>query len=190
MNNTQLIKYICAVFLTAMILMIISCQAQAVRVDFDGELIDKSCQLAPESLQQDVEFQKLSASYFWTAPARSPVEKFTIRLTECNTSSVLKVVKIKFNGTPENNMAGQSNYYLSVKGDNAGKLAIGLQDSDGKTALKLGEAQNNGRGTQIDGRDILLTFGAFVQATPDAITNKSVQPGTYTAAANFELTYE
>ncbi|EAX4319108.1 type 1 fimbrial protein [Salmonella enterica subsp. enterica serovar Richmond] len=190
MNRSLLIKHICAAFLTAMILVAISGQARAVTVNFDGELIDKSCQLAPESLQQDVVFLERPARYFWTEPARSPVVKFTIRLMECNTASIWKLVKLKFSGTPENNMTGQSNYYLSVTGDNAGKLAIGLLDSDGKTALKLGEVHNNGQGTQIDGRDVLLTFGAFVQATPDAIMRKSVQPGLYTSVVNFGLTYE
>ncbi|EDH9566648.1 type 1 fimbrial protein, partial [Salmonella enterica subsp. enterica serovar Tennessee] len=41
-----------------------------------------------------------------------------------------------------------------------------------------------------DGRDVLLKFGAFVQATPDAVTQKSVRPGQYTSTANFELIYE
>ncbi|EHL5408698.1 type 1 fimbrial protein, partial [Salmonella enterica] len=35
-----------------------------------------------------------------------------------------------------------------------------------------------------------LNFKAFVQATPDAVAKKSVQPGEYTSVANFELFYE
>lgn len=190
MNNTLPVKYSCAVFFTALTLGVIPGHSQAVTINFDGNLIDRSCQLAPESFKQVVAFQKLSVGYFLTEHARSPVEKFTIRLMECNTESVLKIVKIKFSGEPENNMKGESNYYLSVTGNNAGKLAIGLLDSDGKTSLKLGESHNSGQGTQIDGKDILLTFGAFVQATPDAIKNRSVQPGEYNSVANFELTYE
>ncbi|EAA8874324.1 type 1 fimbrial protein [Salmonella enterica] len=190
MKHTVLKSWFRAGLLPAIVSMALSGQAQAVTVNFDGELLDRPCQVAPESLQQDVIFLERPARDFWMAPARSPVEKFTIRLMECDTTSIWKVVKLKFSGTPENNMTGQADYFLKVTGDNAGKLAVGLLDTDGKTPLKLGEFQNNGQGTQIDGRDVLLKFGAFVQATPDAVTQKSVRPGQYTSAANFELIYE
>ncbi|EBG4357936.1 type 1 fimbrial protein [Salmonella enterica subsp. enterica] len=190
MKHTVLKNRFRAVLLPAMASMALSGQVQAVTVNFDGELLDRPCQVAPESLQQEVTFLERPARDFWTAPARSPVEKFSIRLMECDTTSIWKVVRLKFTGTPETNMAGQADYYLKVTGDNVGRLGIGLLDTDGRTPLKLGEFQNGGQGTQIDGRDVVLTFGAFVQATPDAVAQKSVEPGQYTSAANFELTYE
>lgn len=190
MNKTIQGNMFRAALLTALVAMALSGQARAVTVNFDGELLDRPCQVAPESLRQDVIFMERPARDFWTEPARSPVEKFKVRLMECDTSSIWKVVKLKFSGTPESNMTGQADYFLKVAGDNSGKLAIGLLDTDGKTPLKLSEFQNNGQGTQIDGKDVVLTFGAFVQATPDAIAQKSVQPGQYTSVANFELIYE
>ncbi|EKO4926373.1 type 1 fimbrial protein, partial [Salmonella enterica] len=119
-----------------------------------------------------------------------PAEKFSIRLVDCDTSSIWKTVKLKFSGNPEPGMKEKSDWFLRVSGENQGKLAVGLLDTDGVTPLKLGDAHNNRQGTQIEGNTVTLNFKAFVQATPDAIAQKSVQPGEYESVANFELFYE
>jgi len=165
-------------------------QAWAVDINFDGNLLDRPCQVASESQEQNVMFMVHPTKDFWSLPARSPVEKFTIHLADCDTSSVWKVVKLKFSGAAEMNMQGQSDYFLKVTGENEGKLAVGLLDTDGKTPLKLGVAHNHEQGTQINRTDLQLIFGAFVQATPEAVAEKSVKPGQYSAIANFELAYE
>lgn len=164
--------------------------ANAVNVTFDGELQDRPCQIDPSSLNQTVEFLERPAKDFQWAPAKSPAEKFSIRLVDCDTNSIWKIVKLKFSGSNEPNMTGRSDYFLRVTGVNQGKLGIGLLDTDGTTLMKLGEAHNNKQGTSITGKTITLNFKAFVQATPDAIAKKSVQPGNYTSVANFELFYE
>ena len=87
-------------------------------------------------------------------------------------------------------MKGQSEYYLKVTGVNAGKLAIGILDTDGTTLMKLGDAHNHGQGTPVDRDTLQFNFKAYVKATPDAIARKSVQPGEYKSVANFELFYE
>lgn len=164
--------------------------AGAVNVTFDGELVDRPCQVDPGSLNQTVRFLERPARDFWWAPAKSPAENFSIRLTDCDTTSIWKTVKLKFSGDREMNMTGQSDYFLKVTGVNQGKLAVGLLDTDGTSPLKLGEAHNKGQGGRIDGNSLQLNFKAFVQATPEAVARKSVQPGEYTSVANFELFYE
>lgn len=171
-------------------LLLVSPQAGAVQVNFAGELMDLPCQIAPESRNQEVVFLQRPAKDFWFAPARAPVKNFTIRLMACDASSMQKTVKLKFSGQRESNMTGQSDYYLRVSGINQGLLGIGLLDTDGSTPLKLGTAHNKTQGSRIEGTSVLLTFGAVVQATPQAIANKRVQPGEYSAVANFELSYE
>lgn len=162
----------------------------AVNVTFNGELLDRPCQIDSGSLNQTVQFLDRPVKDFQYAPGRGPAEKFSIRLIQCNTRGAQKTVKLKFSGDKEIAMKEQSDYFLKVVGDNAGKLAIGILDTDGTTLMKLGEAHNHGKGTPIDRDSLQFNFKAYVQATPDALAQKSVTPGTYTSIANFELFYE
>lgn len=163
----------------------------AVDMEFRGELLDRPCQIKPGDENQLVTFMDRPAKDFWFPPARSPAESFSIHLTECDTTSVWKTVKVKFSGTKEEAMGTQSDYFLAMSGGpNKGKLAVGLLDSDGTTPLKLDEAESNIRATAIDGTDVALQFKAFVQATPAAIVAQNVAPGEYTSTVNFELFYQ
>lgn len=164
--------------------------ASAITVNFDGELLDRPCQIDPGSLGQTVVFMERPVKDFQYSPGRSPTETFKIRLIDCDMTSIWKTVKLKFSGDRESNMTGQADYFLKVGGVNQGKLAVGLLDTDGVTPLKLGAVHNNSQGTPISGNALDLNFKAFVQATPEAIANKSVRPGEYTSIANFELFYE
>ncbi|EFC1642167.1 type 1 fimbrial protein [Escherichia coli] len=162
----------------------------AVNVTFDGELLDRPCQIDSGSLNQTIQFLERSVKDFHVSPGKGPAEKFSIRLIDCDTSSIWKTVKLKFSGDNEARMKEKSEYFLRVSGVNQGKLAVGLLDTDGVTPLKLGDAHNNRQGAQIEGSTVTLNFKAFVQATPDAIAQKSVDPGEYKSVANFELFYE
>lgn len=170
--------------------LLLTLSAGAVNVTFDGELLDRPCQIDSASLNQTVQFLERSVKDFQVSPGKGPAEKFSIHLTDCDTSSVWKVVKLKFSGDSEPEMNEKSAYFLRVAGENQGKLAVGLLHSDGITLLKLGEFHNGGLGTPINNNSILLVFQAFVQATPDAIMQKSVRPGNYSSVAHFELSYE
>ncbi|MBJ9325122.1 type 1 fimbrial protein [Citrobacter freundii] len=162
----------------------------AVTVTFDGELLDPICQIDPGSLNQTVQFSEHLSTTFYYNSGKGPKEKFRIRLLNCEDGVLGKTVKLKFNGNKESQMLGASDHFLSVTGVNRAKLAIGLLDTDGKTPLKLGDAHNNHQGTRIDASSLQLEFTAYVQATPDAIANRNIQPGEYTSSVNFEITYE
>ncbi|HBC5825889.1 TPA: type 1 fimbrial protein [Escherichia coli] len=170
--------------------LLLTLSADAVNVTFDGELLDRPCQIDSGSLNQTVQFLERPVKDFQYAPGRGPTESFSIRLVQCNTSTIWKTVKLKFSGDKESAMKEQSEYFLKVTGGNAGKLAIGILDTDGTTLMKLGEAHNHGQGTPIDRDTLQFNFKAYVQATPDALAQKSVQPGEYKSVANFELFYE
>ncbi len=170
--------------------LLLTLSAGAVNVTFDGELLDHPCQIDSGSLNQTVQFLERPVKDFQSAPGRGPAETFSIRLINCNTTTLWKTVKLVFTGTREDNMEGQADYFLKVSGINAGKLGIGILDTDGATLMKLGDAHNQGQGTSIDSETLQLNFKAYVQATPGAIAQKSVQAGTYESTANFNLTYE
>ena len=178
------------VCLTGCLPLLLTLSAGAVTVRFDGELLDRPCQVDPASNGQTVQFLERPAKDFQYAPGRGPAENFSIRLIQCNTGTIWKTVKLRFSGDRESAMKEQSEYFLKVTGVNAGKLAIGLLDTDGTTLMKLGDAHNHGQGTPIDRDTLQFNFRAYVQATPDALAQKSVTPGSYASTANFELFYE
>lgn len=163
----------------------------AVDMEFRGELLELPCQIQPGDENQLVTFLDRSTKDFWYPPARSPAESFSINLTECNTTSIWKTVKVKFSGTKEEAMGAESDYFLAMSGGpNKGKLAVGLLDLDGTSPLRLDESESNIRATAIDSTNVALRFKAFVQATPAAIAAQSVAPGEYTSTVNFELFYQ
>ncbi|MBN6454181.1 fimbrial protein, partial [Escherichia coli] len=139
---------------------------------------------------QTVQFLERPVKDFQYAPGRGPAENFSIRLVQCNTNTIWKTVKLKFSGDKESAMKERADYFLKVTGSNTGKLAIGLLDTDGTTLMKLGDAHNHGQGTPVDRDTLQFNFKAYVQATPDALAQKSVTPGSYASTANFELFYE
>ncbi|WP_334413226.1 fimbrial protein [Escherichia coli] len=190
MGMTNVSFVTCVTRLAGCLPLLLTLSAGAVNVTFDGELLDQPCQIDSDSLNQTVQFQARSIKDFQVSPGKGPAEKFSIRLVDCDTSTIRKTVKLKFSGDNEPEMKEKSNWFLRVSGENQGKLAVGLLDTDGVTPLKLGAAHNNKQGTPIEGNTVTLNFQAFVQATPDAIAQKSVQPGEYKSVANFELFYE
>lgn len=163
----------------------------ATTMNFDGTLIDTPCKIDQSSLNQSIVFLNSSPRDYWQLPAIRPTEKFTIKLIQCDAKSLWKSVKIKFNGQTEPAMGTEQQNYLSLSsGANKGKLAIGFVDIDGNQRITLGQNHNGGQGTQLNDGTMLLTFNAFVQASPTAIANKSVVSGMYNATVEFEVSYE
>ncbi len=169
----------------------IAFSAKAVDISFHVDLTDYPCKIDTGSDNQTVHFLKYPVKNFQMNPGNTPPQKFSIRLRDCDSNSSWKIVRFIFSGNKESQMKERSDYFLSVTGSgNEGKLAIGLLDTDGKTPLKLGESHNHSNGTPLIDGSMNLDFFAFVQATPDAISNKSVQPGEYESLVRFELVYE
>jgi minor pilin subunit PapK len=154
-------------------------------VNFNGMLLDQPCRVAPESASQDVVFRDTPARQFWFWPGRTGSQRFSVKLVNCHSTTLGKTVKLVFRGGTEASLPG----YLAVTGNNAGRLGIGIVDTDGSTLLKVGEAHNRGAGEVVTGGDVTLNFMAYVQATSDAITQKSVVPGIFQSVATFELSY-
>lgn len=159
--------------------------ANSVNVDFNGKLLDLPCRVASESASQEVVFRDTSPRQFWVLPGRTGSQRFSVKLVNCHSTILGKTVKLVFRGETEASLPG----YLAVTGNNAGRLGIGIVDTDGSTLLKVGDAHNRGAGEVVTGRDVTLNFMAYVQATSDAITQKNVVPGIFQSVATFELSY-
>lgn len=152
---------------------------------FKGTLLDRPCRLDPASDGQNIELYERPVVDFWYLPGRGPKKEFTIKLVNCHATTINKIVRVTFEGVAEPKLPG----YLAVRGKNAGRLAVGIVDTDGSSLLKLGVAHNKGGGDKVTANTVTLTFGAYPQATPEAIASKSVVPGEYDATTNFKLSY-
>lgn len=153
---------------------------------FTGNLQDRLCQLAPSSAEQDVIFPQMTLAQFLDAPGRSPSQNFAIRLLNCQADAPGKVVKLIFSGQSEQSVPGA----VKVSGVNSGKLVIQLVDTDGITPLALGEAHRAGKGDLITADMMTLNFSAYVRPTPDALAERSVKEGDYSAVVTFEINYQ
>ncbi len=155
-------------------------------LEFRGNLLDIPCQLAPDSTGIVVEFRETATSLYRNWPGKSYEQNFSVKLENCHSTTIGKVMKLVFKGTEESSLPG----YLAVTGKNNGLLGIGIVDTDGKSLLKLGDAHNLKVGDKITTNSIILNFKAFVQATPKAIEDRSVEPADYSSTATFEIDYK
>lgn len=158
----------------------------ASELGFKGNLLDRPCRIDPSSVAQDVMFMDTATRLYHVWPGKSYEEKFQIKLVNCHATTMGKVVQLTFKGAEEPKLPG----YLQVSGVNNGKLGIGIIDTDGSSLLKLNQVQNGGQGNKVEKDSITLNFKAFVQATSEAIADKSVQSGDYSSVATFELLYK
>ncbi|HHX6017582.1 fimbrial protein [Escherichia coli] len=163
-----------------------SASASASDMDFKGFLLDRPCQIDPSTISQDVVFMDTAVPLYQIWPGKSYEKKFQIKLINCHVNTIGKVVELVFKGKEEKMLPG----YLEVNGVNKGKLGIGIIDIDGFSLLKLNEIHNNRQGNQVGDSSITFNFKAFVQATGDAILNKSIQAGAYDSTATFILSYK
>ncbi|WP_417879773.1 fimbrial protein [Vibrio sp.] len=171
-------------------LMVNFAKTYAVGLDFTGELIDSPCQINPSDLTQTINFLERPAKDFWYSPGKGENQDINIKLSNCEESMFGKIVSVSFSGITESAMGEMEPFFLAVApGPLQGKLAIGILNSDGITPLKIGSINNGNKGTKIDRKDILLNFKAYVQATPDAIVNQSINEGDYSATVKFSLNY-
>ncbi|GDA12234.1 TPA: type 1 fimbrial protein [Escherichia coli] len=183
MNKNRMHGALFSVLLSAMFL---SVSGHASELGFKGNLLNSPCQIDPSSVAQDVTFRETAIPLYHVWPGKSYEEKFQIKLVNCHATTIGKVVELTFKGAEEPKLPG----YLQVRGVNSGNLGIGIIDTDGSSLLKLNQVQNGGLGNKEEKDSVTLNFKAFVQATSEAITNKAVQPGDYSATATFELLYK
>ncbi|GAB1437331.1 fimbrial protein [Providencia sp.] len=146
-----------------------------------GNLVEEPCTILPgdESIVMDF-FDTPEKNFYAYGETQS--KEFVIKLADCDTS-IGKWVEVTFSGTPSAALPG----FLALStGSVASGFAVGLQSAD-KSPLKLED-----KGAKINLQDGAnqLRFYAYLKGEPDAIANKSIKVGPYSAVATFKLDYE
>ncbi|EMK3758481.1 fimbrial protein [Providencia rettgeri] len=146
-----------------------------------GNLVEEPCTILPGDENITMDFFDTPEKNFY-AYGETPGKEFMVKLADCDIS-IGKTVEVTFSGTP--NLALPGFLALSTSSVASG-FAIGLQSSD-RTPLAL---EKKGSKINLQDGSNQLRFYAYLKGEPDAITNKSIKVGPYSAVATFKLDYE
>ncbi|MEB5742700.1 type 1 fimbrial protein [Klebsiella aerogenes] len=150
-------------------------------VKLSGTLVAEPCVIPPGEENVRLEFGTVVDKYLY-ANQRTKSQPFTIHLTECD-PDIAGTVSVTFAGTPSPTLPG----LLALDaGSGATGVAIGLETPDGKL-LRLGQVT---AAVPLEAGENQLVYQAYVQGEPEAIANRNIGRGEFTATANFSLNYE
>jgi len=151
-------------------------------VEFSGAMVAQPCTLPDENSNIEVEFGTVINKNLYSS-ARTNRTNVSLTLEDCDLTMDQPTVSISFSGPPSTQLPGLIALDPSSQ---ASGVAIGLETADGKL---LPLDKNSEKQLLITGSNT-LNFKAFVQGEPDAIENKSITLGPFSALAMFTLKYE
>lgn len=162
-----------------LLLLGIIASSEATEMKITGVLIDEPCSLNPSDGNINVEFGELTDKDLYNS--RRIEQPFYIELTECN-SSAIKTLSVKFMGEASSQQPGLLALDSSSQ---ASGIAIGIE-SEG-VSLPINSQQ--GASFPFKNGNNTLAFNAYVRADPDAITQKNIGLGHFTATTTFVFEY-
>ncbi len=143
---------------------------------FSGELIDPACSLDKDRITVDL--GRIYDQYLYKN-LRTPGTLFELHLKYCDLTHTNKV-KIKFDGVRNTALPT----FLVVYGSTVKGIAIGLETAAGQE-LSLGNIE----AYSLLAGDNVIKLNAYIRGEPNAILNKTIKPGAFTALATFTLEY-
>ena len=152
-------------------------------INFKGTVVARGCSIVPSSKNIQVDFKHIETSALYEDHKSAP-QHFVIELQDCN-PAVLNAVTVTFNGTANPNMTDRL-AITSVSPNSASGIGIGFEEDDG-TAISLNTPTS---AVAISDAKMQLSFYAFVEGEPDALSNKTLKTGAFQATANYTLNYQ
>lgn len=155
--------------------------AEDKNVHLYGTLVAEPCVIPPGEEEIELDFGTVIDKSLYLNN-RTSGQPFSIHLTECDLS-LGNTVKVTFNGNENSNLPG----LLALDdGSSASGVGIGLETQEGKT-LPLKSASEK---LELSEGSYMINLQAYVQGEPEAIKNRSIELGTFSAVATFSLEYE
>lgn len=168
-------------FVTALLLLFSSGGMAKDNILFSGALVTEPCIIAPGDENIQLDLGAVVDKYLYLHQ-RTLGQRFQINLSECDLT-LGSIVKVTFTGTENVSLPGL--LAINAASKSAG-IAIGLETPEGKP-LPFNE-QGGERGLFKGSNRIPLK--AYIQAEPQAIANRSIQFGPFSAVATFNLEYQ
>lgn len=154
------------------------------KVNFKGSIIDAPCSIAPESLDQTVDFGAV-ANTALVGGGKSAIQAFDIKLIKCDLTGTPAKSKVQATfGGPLGGATGTSVDMLGITGTAKGASIVMFDGSN--QPIKLGTpttVQN-----LISG-DNTLHFTSALQGHAGTVL-ADITEGNFTAVANFTLAYQ
>ncbi|WP_239954796.1 fimbrial protein [Pantoea sp. Z09] len=147
-------------------------------LSFHGNLTELPCTILDGDRSLQVHMGAINARDLYSA--RSATTSFSLHLEGCDTR-VSSSVTATFTGTQDPQLAG----YLLPEVGSASGIALGLADGEGN-ALPLDRPST---ARALTSGENVLSFAAWVEGEPEAIRQKNIVPGDFTATATLTLSY-
>lgn len=150
-------------------------------VHLSGTLVAEPCTLVETDTDIQLDFGTVISKYLYQYQ-RSKSQPFTLHLLDCN-PSLGNMVNVTFQGTPDTEL----NQLLALDTASTAKgIAIGIEQEDGKP-LAINKSSVN---IPLASGNNALSFRAYAQIQPSALTNQTLTVGSFTAISTFVLSYE
>lgn len=148
-------------------------------LQISGTLVTEPCSLDVNGNTLTVDFGTVIEKGLYK-DIRTPGVPLTITLTDCDIS-LGKTVTLTFSGTESAALPG----YLAATGDGSDGIAIGIETPDG-TALPVNRAS---AGFSLQDGTTQIPLRAYVEVEADAIKNRTLTPGEFSASATIDAEY-
>ncbi|AGE94451.1 fimbrial protein [Citrobacter farmeri] len=156
-------------------------QAVDNNVHFSGALVAEPCRIPDGDSNIKLSFGSVIVKGLYQYQ-RTKSQPFIIYLENCD-PALMKTVSVTFEGTPDDELTTM----LALEPSSVAKgVAVGLELVDG-TPLAINKASPY---QPLSQGNNALTFNAYVQGKPSAITNEQIIPGDFNAIATFVLVYQ
>ncbi|WP_249216246.1 fimbrial protein [Providencia rettgeri] len=152
-------------------------------ITYSGTLVALPCTVEPAYENLWVDFgTNLNAQDFYRGRGEYSDREFVFELKDCDTS-LGNAITATFSGdaTPEGLLRLDS-------GSQASGIVIGLETLSGQPLLIAG--QPVGAKTPLSEGDVTIRLRAYLQATPEALANRNIEPGRFWATLTYQLQYE
>jgi type 1 fimbria pilin len=146
-----------------------------------GALVAEPCVIPPGDETVVLDFDTVIDKYLYMN-TRTHGQAFKLHLAQCDLS-LGKTVRVTFSGNESTALPG----LLALNGaSQASGIAIGMETPQG-TPLPINQP---GKTQALVSGANILTAHAYVQGEPEALANKAIERGPFSAIATFSLEYE
>lgn len=146
-------------------------------ISVEGLLVISTCDVLTGDENYIVDFSDVNVNDIYSKK-QNLTKDFTVIAKNCEPGANLRIA---FTGTENDNLPG----FIKVNGEAKG-IAIGFS-INGVPVKINNHSKYSG---EINGDEVLFKNEAYIQGEPNAIKEKNIVAGGFTATANFTLSYE
>lgn len=165
----------------AILLSLLSPLSLATDIHFSGALIAEPCVIETGDEALELDFGNVIDRELYVNH-RSQTMPFTLNLIGCSIDTA-KTVAITFSGQESNELAG---FLATNPGGGASGIAIGMETLSAQPVL----INNPAPPVSIETGRTLILIRAFIQGEPNAIRDRKITQGAFSAIATFSLNYQ